>query len=109
MADKSVLITLEERVEQLLAAHGRLASLCRELKEECTALRAEKRALEEQNRALRSDLARKELTEGLSGGGRNRDKARARVNRLMREVDKCIALVGGIEDAAARDKMNEAK
>ena len=39
-------------------------------------------------------LARMQLTEGLAGGGRNREKARARVNRLMREVDKCIALLG---------------
>ena len=37
--------------------------------------------------------ARMQLTEGLAGGGRNREKARARVNRLY-EVDKCIALLG---------------
>lgn len=109
MADKSVLTNLEQRVEQLMAAHGRLAALCEELKGECATLRAEKRALEEQNHALKGELARKELTEGLTGESRNREKARARVNRLMREVDKCIALVGGIEDAAARDTMNEAK
>ena len=35
-----------------------------------------------------------QLTEGLAGESRNREKARARVNRLMREVDKCIALLG---------------
>lgn len=109
MADKSVLSNLEQRVEQLLAAHGRLATLCEALKGECATLRAEKRTLEEENRTLRGELARKELTEGLSGESRNRDRARARVNRLMREVDKCIALVGGIEDAAARETMNEAK
>ena len=34
-----------------------------------------------------------QLAEGLAGGSGNRDKARARVNRLMREVDKCIALL----------------
>ena len=45
-------------------------------------------------RELDAELARMQLTEGLAGGGRNREKARARVNRLMREVDKCIALLG---------------
>ena len=34
-----------------------------------------------------------QLTEGVAGGGRNRENARARVNRLMREVDKCITLL----------------
>ena len=33
------------------------------------------------------------LAEGLAGGGRNRERARARVNRLVREVDRCIALL----------------
>ena len=40
-----------------------------------------------------------QLAEGLSGGGRNRAKARARVNRLMREVDRCIALLEKPEGA----------
>jgi hypothetical protein len=35
-----------------------------------------------------------QLAEGLAGGSQNREKARARINRLMREVDKCIAMVG---------------
>ena len=34
-----------------------------------------------------------QLTEGLAGGSNNRDKARARVNQLMREVDKCLSLL----------------
>ena len=64
MADKSVITNIEARVRQLIDDHKRLSDLCAE------------------------------LTEGLAGGGRNREKARARVNRLMREVDKCIALLG---------------
>ena len=56
--------------------------------------RSEKRTLEERVRELDAELARMQLTEGLAGGGSNREKARARVNRLMREVDKCIALLG---------------
>ena len=34
-----------------------------------------------------------QLTAGLAGGSADKEKARARVNRLMREVDKCIALL----------------
>lgn len=109
MADKSVITTLESRVKQLLDDHKRLSGVVRELSAENARLKSEKRTLEEENKTLRTDLQRKELAEGLAGESRNRDKARARVNRLMREVDKCIALLGGIEDEAARATMNEAK
>lgn len=109
MADKSVITNLESRVKQLMDDHRRLSEVVRSLTAETASLKAEKRSLEEENKQLRTELHRKELTEGFAGESRNRDKARARVNRLMREVDKCIALLGGIEDQAARATMNEAK
>ena len=108
MAEKSIITNLEGRVRQLMEAHGALADLCAELKANCSKLQADNRTLEEENRALRDHVARAELAEGFSGDRRNREKARARVNRLMREVDKCIALVSRIEDEAAREKMNGA-
>ena len=109
MAEKSVITTLESRVKQLMDDHKRLSEVVRELTTEVTKLKGEKRGLEEENKSLRTELQRKELAEGLAGDSRNREKARARVNRLMREVNKCIALLGGIEDEAARATMNEAK
>lgn len=109
MADNSVITNLEMRVQQLLEAHHRRTALCEELKQASAELKQQNRRLEEENRTLRSELSRKELAEGLSGRSSNRERARARVNRLMREVDKCIALVGSIEDAASRGTMNEAK
>ena len=46
------------------------------------------------------------LSEGLGGPAGDRDKARARINRLMREVDRCIALLSkqpvGAGDEEAR-------
>ncbi len=109
MADKSVITTLESRARQLMDDHKRLSEVVRSLTAELTKLKGEKRSLEEENKRLQSELQRKELAEGLAGESRNREKARARVNRLMREVDKCIALLGGIEDAAAREEMKQAK
>ena len=91
MADKSVITNIEARVRQLIDDHKRLSDLCAELTAQRDTLRSEKRTLEERVRELDAELARMQLTEG---GGRNREKARARVNRLMREVDKCIALLG---------------
>ena len=94
MADKSVITNLEARVKQLIDDHKRLSELCSELTAQRDTLRSEKRTLEERVRELDAELARMQLTEGLAGESRNREKARARVNRLMREVDKCIALLG---------------
>lgn len=93
MVDKSVITNLETRVGQLIDDHRRLSELCSELVAQCEALRHEKRTLEERIKTQDAELARMQLTEGLTGGTRSREKARARVNRLMREVDKCIALV----------------
>ena len=73
------------------------------------ALRAEKRSLEERVRELDAELARMQLAEGLAGGSRNREKARARVNRLMREVDKCIALAEQPFDASSAPETRTAE
>ncbi|WP_295940730.1 hypothetical protein [uncultured Alistipes sp.] len=94
MAEKSVIINIENRIRQLVDDHKRLSELCVELTAQRESLKAENRTLQERIRELDGELSRKELTEGLAGGGHNREKARARVNRLMREVDKCIALLG---------------
>lgn len=109
MADKSVIASLEVRMRALIEDHRRLGALCRELAAERDALKAANRTLEERARKLDAELGRMQLAEGLSGGGAGREKARARVNRLMREVDKCIALVGALEEDAARTKKSETK
>ena len=103
MSDKSVIINLESRVRQLIDDHRRLSTRCEELVRQRDDLKAENRTLEERLRACEAALSRRELTEGLAGAGRNREKARARVNRLMREVDKCIALLGSTEPLPSRE------
>ena len=90
MAEKSVITNIENRIRQLMDDHKRLSDQCAELTAQRDSLKAENRTLQERIRELDGELSRMQLTEG----SRNRDKARARVNRLMREVDKCIALLG---------------
>ena len=75
MADKSVITNIEARVRQLIDDHKRLSDLCAELTAQRDTLRSEKRTLEERVRELDAELARMQLTEGLAGGGRNREKA----------------------------------
>lgn len=108
MAEKSVITSLEARVRALVEDHRRLDALCRTLTAERDALKAAGRTLEERTRRLEAELGRMRLAEGLAGGG-NREQARARVNRLMREVDKCIALVGGLGEEAARTSTEQTK
>ena len=93
MAEKSVITNIEARIRQLIDDHKRLSESCAELTAQRDNLKAENRTLQERIRELDGELSRMQLTEGLAGESRNREKARARVNRLMREVDKCIALL----------------
>ena len=84
MAEKSVITNIEARIRQLIDDHKRLSESCAELTAQRDNLKAENRTLQERIREIRLS----------AGESRNREKARARVNRLMREVDKCIALLG---------------
>lgn len=101
MSDKSVIGNIEARIRQLVEDHKRLSEFCTELTRQRDGLKAENRSLQERIRTLEDEVSRMQLAEGLAGGSRNREKARARVNRLMREVDKCIALLGTPEAVPA--------
>ena len=103
MADKGVISNIEGRVRQLMDDHRRVSELCASLTAQRDAL------LEERVRELDAELARMQLAEGLAGGSRNREKARARVNRLMREVDKCIALAEQPFDASSAPETRTAE
>ncbi len=93
MTTREIIATIAAQVRRLMAEHAKQRELCDRLKTEGDALRKENRALQERVRLLEEELSRARLAEGLAGGGRNREQARARVNRLVREVDKCIALL----------------
>lgn len=93
MAVKSIIVELEARQERLIQEHRKMVVECGKLVAERDALKEEKRRLEERVRALDHELERLQLSEGLAGNSADKEKARARVNRLMREVDKCIALL----------------
>lgn len=103
MADKNVITELGNRIRQLIDDHKRLSELCAELTAENGTLKAENRTLLEHRKELETELSRMQLTAGLAGDERDRDKARARVNQLMREVDKCIALLSTSETGSETD------
>ena len=93
MAQKEAISRLAEQVSTLIEEHRRKSELCDRLTAECRELKEENRSLQERVKQLDSEVATLQLGEGLAGDNRNKAKARARVNRLMREVERCIAIV----------------
>lgn len=103
MAEKGVIMNIAAQVERLIGSHATLAKACSELTAERDSLRNENRTLKLQVRELQQQLSRMQLSDGLSGGGADRERARARINRLLREVDRCIALLDKSAGEAAGD------
>lgn len=99
MADKSIIEELEAQVGGLISDHQRLGALVKDLKSQNDKLLQDRRELREQVSTLNGELSSLRLSQALSGsGGVDKDKSRARVNHLMREVDKCIALLNSVEE-----------
>ncbi len=97
MAEKSIIKEIETKVARLLDDHKRISDLNSDLLLEREQLRAENRKLVEQNTKLNRENSLLQLGDGLGGKSADPTKAKARVNQLMREVDKCIALLNGVE------------
>ena len=93
MAEKEVIRRLEAHILRLIDDHREAIRQRDEALAGRDALKTQIRTLQERIHALDAELARVELSEGLAGKSPDREKAKARVNRLMREVDKCITLL----------------
>ena len=93
MAEKDVIKRLSAEVERLIADHERIAAECRALQKERDRLQGEKHRLEERVREQETRLKSLELSEGMRGSSGNVERARMRVNSLLREVDRCIAIM----------------
>ncbi len=108
MSGKAVIESIAGKVERLVGENRRLRGEIERLEIARGKLREENRRLAADSDSLKHRLAVKELAAGFAGGAdpgstenggtgkldRHGVKiARARVNRLMREVDRCIALL----------------
>jgi len=97
MSSKAVIDNIAKLAERLIGQNRKLHTELERSEASRGKLAADNRRLADENAALRHRLEVRELAEGFAGGavdGRDGAKAaRARVGRLMREVDRCIALV----------------
>lgn len=93
MAGKEIIDTLYADVHRLMELHSEAVKQAEELRATNARQAAKIRSLQEQAKRDKEELARLEMAAALNGSGRDKSAARAQVNRLLREVDKCIALV----------------
>ena len=93
MACKSIISHIQAQAERVIAQHEKIEEQVATLTSERDALKAELRKQQEENMALKAELQRMQLAQSLGGNTADKAKSRARINQLLREVDKCIALL----------------
>ena len=92
-AKLSVVESISYKVGKLIEQNRRLTEQCDKLGSRNDKLARDNAELKTTITELERRMAVLELRDGFSGSSNGRKKAQARVNRLMREVDKCIALL----------------
>jgi len=83
---KNNLSLLISKQDQLVGDRTKLEEHIEKLQEQLSASNEKIISLEEQNRQLR-------LAKAVSGGNENPGEAKDKINELVREIDKCLALL----------------
>ena len=93
MTDKNIIATLTADVERLMELHKSAMEEIAALREKSSEQNATIRTLQEQLREAKNEAEKASLHAAIAGSVSNKAAARAHINRLLREVDKCIAMV----------------
>lgn len=93
MTDKNIIATLTADVERLMELHESAMKEIAALREKSIEQNATIRTLQEQLREAKNEAEKASLHAAIAGSVSNKAAARAHINRLLREVDKCIAMV----------------
>lgn len=93
MPQPKLIEALETKVARLIADNTALREQAAKLRRTEERMRAERLQMQQQAADLERRVQVLELSGSMGGGRGEQKRARARVNRLLREVDKCIALV----------------
>ena len=93
MTDKNIIATLTADVERLMELHESAMKEVAALREKSIEQNATIRTLQEQLREAKNEAEKASLHAAIAGSVSNKAAARAHINRLLREVDKCIAMV----------------
>ena len=86
-------LLLKRSVENLVSEHERLIELAAGLKNELSETRRHLAEKNEEVKELQTRYERAQFSGAILGTGEDADTARKRVSELVREIDKCIALL----------------
>lgn len=93
MKSKDIIATLSADVERLMKLHTSAMEEIAMLREKSGEQSAKIRSLQEQLREAKAEAEKASLHAAIAGSVSNKAAARSHVNRLLREVDKCIEMV----------------
>ena len=93
MTTKDIIATLTADVERLMKLHDGAMAEIATLREKNNEQSATIRGLQEQLREAKSEAEKASMHAAIAGSVSNKAAARTHINRLLREVDKCIAMV----------------
>ena len=93
MKSREVIEALTADVERLMKLHNSAMAEVASLREKCDEQSAKIRSLQQQLKDTKAELSNLSLREATCGAIGNKAAARTQINRLVREVDKCIAMV----------------
>ncbi len=88
-----IIESLKDKVNKVIADNRRLREQNVKLRQSGEKLKREKIGLQERIAELERRVNVLELSASMGGNAQHKKLARARVNRLMREVDHCISLI----------------
>ena len=98
MAVNPIISGIESKVARIIDDNRALRSECSELVRQRDALRSSNRELQKRVSELEKELSHLKLNAALAGDKSDKRAAKARINRLMREVDSCIAMLAAEQE-----------
>jgi uncharacterized coiled-coil DUF342 family protein len=93
MTSKETIKALVADVERLMKLHESAMAEVVALREKSSEQTQTIRALQEQLRDAKAEVEKASLHAAIAGSVSNKAAARSHINRLLREVDNCIAMV----------------
>ena len=95
MTERETLLLREfkERLDQMIGLHQKMKAERQILKEEKTRLEEQVNLLTISNQDLSKRVEDLKFAKSLVGGNEDSHEAKIKINRLVREIDKCISLL----------------
>ena len=93
MANNKIIEALAADVERLMKLHDSAMAEVVALREKSSEQAQTIRTLQEQLRDAKAEVEKASLHAAIAGSVSNKAAARSHINRLLREVDECIAMV----------------